>query len=137
MKRINIYPGKYQAELNDLINNVTKQSFCTVKIYDSYIQLIWENPATDNVVYTLMLMLFRVVMFENPIYRHSPRLRDLAWGLIDTDLHKTEEEKLKQFLKSHKELNIEGYVVFRMELHQEKLDMMLYSIVKKINSSKY
>ena len=137
MKRTNLHPGKYHTQLNELVSNLTKKNLCAIKIYLSYVQIIWESTALDTIAQELMEMLYCVAMEENPVYRHSPKLRDIALGLINSDLHKQEQEKLKQFIKSNKDFNIEGYVIFRMEEHHKKLDMMLYSIMKKINSTKY
>ena len=132
MKRIAIHTKKYIAELDDFTHSV--RNICTVNNRNKY---IWESSATNIFIEALMLLLHTIALLENPVYRHSPKLRDLAEGLLNTNTYEHEKTILTAFVKTNKELCLEGYVTFRMEAYHEKLDMMLYTIVKKINSNKH
>jgi len=98
---------------------------------------IWEAPSTETFARSLMHLLHKIALAENPVYRHSPKLRELADGLLTTDTFAQTLAQLKVFIKSSKEINLDGYVIFRMEAYRTKLDMMLYNIVKKINLNRY
>ena len=131
MRRIRIYSAKYAAELADFAHDIS--DICTV----NNCMYIWESPVTERFARSLMHLLHRIAMNENPVYRHSPKLRDLADGLLDTDTHAWALVELTAFLKTGRAIILEGYVTFRMEAYHAKLDMMLYTIVKKINLSKH
>jgi len=98
---------------------------------------IWQPPATEAFARSLMHVLHKIALAQNPVYRHSHKLRDMADGILNTDTHAHALTQLKTFLKSNNAINLEGYVTFRMENYRAKLYMMLYSIVKKINLSKH
>jgi len=134
MKRTIIHTSKYKTELAHFAQSAT---FCTVKNLQTHMQFIWESPAAKIFAQALMLLLHKIAMAENPVYRHSPKLRDLADGLLSTDTHTQALAELTAFLKANKEINLEGYVIFRMEEYRAKLDMLLYTIMKKINLSKH
>jgi len=134
MKRTIIHTSKYKTELAQFAQSAT---FCTVKNFQTHTQFIWENSATPIFAHSLMHLLHIISMAENPVYRYSPKLRDLANGLLDTDTYTQALAELASFLKANKEINLDGYATFRMEEYRAKLDMMLYTIMKKINLSKY
>ena len=98
---------------------------------------ILEAPATEALARSLMHVLHKIALAQNPVYRHSPKLRDLADGILNTDTFARALAQLKAFLKSSKEINLEGYATFRMEAYRAKLDMMLYTIMKKINLGRH
>lgn len=132
MKRTIVHTSKYKTELANFMQSMPVFN----KIQDGT-TLAWEVSAADNFAQALMLLLHKLAMSENPVYRHSPKLRDLADSLFNTDVHTKAVTELKAFIKSNKELNIEGYVTFRMEAYHTQLDMLLYTIMKKINLSKH
>ncbi len=82
----------------------------------------------------LTSLLEEAAALENPVYRHSPRLMDIAHDLRGTPVHQENERKLTEFLKYNAAINIEGYVAFRMEDYSYKLDLMTYSLIKKLRT---
>jgi len=136
MRRLTIHTSNYKSELINFAKSVAESNLCAIKSHPGGINLTWKNSDCSSIFEELLLLLQNIAMYENHVYRHSPKLRDLAEGLKNTELHMYELQQLKAFLKANKELNLEGYVTFRMEAYREKLDMMLYTIVKKINLSK-
>ena len=136
MKRLNIHTSNYKSELTGFKKVLEKNNLCLVQPYTGGISLAWESLANDMVIDALLLMLQSIVMHENPVYRHSPKLRDLANSIKDTELHIHELQLLKAFIRANKNIHLDGYAAFRMEAYREKLDMMLYRIVKKIKSGK-
>lgn len=134
MKRTIIYTSKYKTELAQFAQSAT---FCTVKNFQTHTQFLWENSATQSFAQSLMHLLHRITIAENLVYRYSPKLRDLASGLLGTDIHTQALAELIIFLKANKEINLDGYAAFRMEEYRAKLDMILYTVIKKINLSKY
>jgi len=140
MKRITIHTTSHKSKLLTFAKNAAERNLCIIeKKYhtgDYSVKLTWETSATSAFIQALILLLYDIATHENPIYRHSPKLRDLAEGLQGTPLHKCDTEQLKAFLRTNKDLHIDGYAAFRMETYRANLDMMLYKIIKKINSTK-
>jgi len=148
MKHIAIYTIRYKNELENFMTNAKKNNFCiTNKKQDTsnvipskascfFMKLAWEKSVADKITQELIHMLYHIVTNENPVYKYSPKLKDLSTSLHNTPQYENDVEQLKSFLHSSKELNIDGYVTFRMDEYKEKLDMMLYKIVKKINFGK-
>jgi len=83
----------------------------------------------------LLKFLMDIAESENPVYKHSARMRQMALDLRNAPIFAHELRLLKAFVSSERELNIEGYVTFRMGEFREKLDLMVYSLVKKIKFS--
>ena len=81
----------------------------------------------------LMIFLTDITLQENPIYQHSPKLQDMAHDLRKTPLYTAGLLDLSNFLKHSRILHLEGYVTFRMSEYREKLDLMSYSLIKKMN----
>jgi len=80
----------------------------------------------------LIALLIDIALEENPVYRHSQKLRDMAYDLRDTALHRKLAGDLTRFLTRARDLHLEGYLNFRMAEYREKLDMMSYSLIKKM-----
>ena len=140
MKRITIHTTNHKSKLLRFAETAAEHNLCiTEKNHqtgDYSIIFAWEASVTSAFIQALIILLYDIVTYENPIYRHSPKLRNLAEGLQDTQLYQCDIERLKAFLRANKDLNIDGYLAFRMEAYRAKLDMMLYRIIKKINSTK-
>ena len=133
MQRITLHTSNYKQELIDFVQALQKQGLISVKNNNT---LMWEKAETSSLCEELLLLLQHIAMQENPVYRHSPKLKDLAEGLRKTELHIHERIQLAEFTRHNKELNLEGYVLFRMGAYRERLDLILYTIVKKINAAK-
>ena len=80
----------------------------------------------------LMTLLADIAIQENPVYQHSPKLREMAGDLCGTPLYAAVRKDLTRFIKRSRVLHLEGYVAFRMSDYCEKLDMMSYSLIKKM-----
>jgi len=132
MKRLTIHTGKYERELAQFAANITEQ--CTVaQISQSTIVLSWNKSLSIVIVQTLMLLLHCIALQENPVYRYSLRLRSLADELLHTEIYDSEAHFLLKFLRTNKTIHLEGYINFRMENYIAQLDLMLYSVAKKLN----
>jgi len=131
MKRFTLYTERYiqkarefMAQKNCCVHNEEKRGGQFAFYFT------WEggDPAQ-----ALMELLEEVALQENPVYRHAPKMRMLARELRSTPLFVNEVNELRQFLRINKYLHIEGYVAFRMGKYCEKLDMVSYSLIKKLN----
>jgi len=140
MKRITIHTTNYKNKLINFAEAVAARNLCiTEKEHqagDYSIKFTYETSATSDFVHTLILLLYDIATHANPIYRYSPKLKDLAENVQNTPLHKRNIKQLQAFLRTNKALHIDGYATFRMEAYHTALDMMLYKIMKKINSTK-
>jgi len=90
------------------------------------------NIADDFIVDGLLALLINTALQENPIFKHSPKLRDMAGDLRDTQVYVNLKRGLIRFLRANNSLHLDGYVAFRMTEYREKLDMMSYSLIKKM-----
>ncbi len=77
-------------------------------------------------------LLEEAAALTNPVYRYSPRLMDIARDLRGTPIRQENERRLTEFLTPNASLNVEGYVAFRMAEYNYKLDLMTYSLIKKL-----
>jgi len=136
MKRITLNTLRYKPELSCFAENAAAQNICTAQQAKNGILLIWETSKTSVLVALLLHLLQYIAVQENPIFKYSKKLQQLTTDLQHTDIHNIETEKLTEYIKSNKELNLEGYVAFRMAEYKGKLDSMLYSVIKKINLHK-
>ena len=80
----------------------------------------------------LLAMLLDITEMENPVYRQSNKLRSMAHGLRRTPLAARELQRLREFVAENSSLHIDGYITFRLSEFREKLDILIYSLVKKI-----
>lgn len=141
MKRLILHTTNYKNELINFTETAANHNLCTIEKArpgpQGYSTIFtWQAAVSTLFIQSLMHFLYSIAISQNPVYRHSPKLRHLAEGLQNTPLHKSNLKQLKAFLRAGNELHIDGYVTFRMEEYRQKLDMMLYTIVKKIRSNK-
>jgi len=134
MKRVMIYTTKNTSELADFAKSIS----CDICSVESEVPLglVWRASNSDKVLATLLQLIHKIAMNENPVYRNSPKLASIAEGLVNSPIHNSEIQKLKDFLRISKVLNLDGYIMFCTDEYRAKLDLMLYTIVKKINASK-
>ena len=137
MRRFTFFTRKYENELKEFVAKATEAK----AIYIEKNEFFKRNEefalgvaiADKNTFCEILLgLLMDISVSENPIYKHSAKLRIAAEGLNNTPIFTRELRRLKEFLSESRELNIDGYVIFRMNEFKEKLDMMVYSLVKKI-----
>jgi len=140
MKRLILYTINYEGELR----NFAKNTAGLVKVNWAKwhekkrvfgLCLSWEYAYGDGVIEELMYFLEDIAVTENPIYRNSAKLRNMAQNLRYAPVHKRERKRLKGFLRENGILHLEGYTTFRMEEYRDRLDMMTYSLIKKLNMS--
>ena len=87
-----------------------------------------NNLDTDSLAYLLEY----IVIQEHPVYRHSPKLTDIALDLPHTKLHKANRLVLKRYLEENDLLHLEGYAAFRMTEYRNHLDIIMYGFIKKL-----
>jgi len=85
-----------------------------------------------NFTERLMALITEIALLENPVYKYSAKLRDMAKDLQGTPLYTQGLSELSYFLKHSRLLHLEGYAAFRMSKYREKLDIMSYSLIKKM-----
>jgi len=135
MKRFTLCAAKYETDLRRFARKAEAAKI--IYIHDN---LKEKNGLALNVTFLqrkifceqLLAFLMDIAEGENPVYKNSSRLRTLARDLRDTPVFASELNLLEEFISSESALNIEGYVTFRMDGFHEKLDLLVYSIVKKI-----
>ena len=136
MKRLTISTYRYKQLLEDFVTKAEK-SGCLItlnigmqaKMFYLICQYNHKHPAFTE---GLMTLLTHIVIQENPLYHNSPKLQGMAHDLRGTSLYETSLKNLVHYLVHCKTLHLEGYVIFRMGEYREKLDMMSYSLIKKL-----
>ena len=117
MKRITLCTCSYEEKLREFADMIKENGLAEVMDKEAVINnvnLSWKQINSSRFTDALMVLLENVAALENPIYKHSPKLRALADGLRNTPLHQRELARLREFVKTARMLNIEGYITFRM-----------------------
>ena len=134
MKQLTITTHLYSRQLSDYAARAVDDGFFTVRssgwnggVFSINCQ--YNPPALYK---GLMTLLADIAMLENPVYQHSTKLQCMARDLLSAPAYSTYEKALAGFLKHSKVLHLEGYVAFRMAEYREKLDLMSYSLIKKL-----
>ncbi|MCL1863317.1 MAG: hypothetical protein FWF78_07115 [Defluviitaleaceae bacterium] len=127
MKKFLLLTDKHESALHVFIKKACEEY--VVKPTDGLKFYICD---TEMFCEMLLGLLLEVAESENPMYKHSSKLREMAKNLKGTPLYGRELNHLKKYVNTNTELHLEGYVTFRMEELKGKLDLMVYSLVKKI-----
>lgn len=80
----------------------------------------------------LASLLERVIIHGHPVYGHSPKLADIAASLKHTEIHQANVIELSRYLGENDLLHLEGYAAFRMSDYRNRLDMLMYCVIKKL-----
>ena len=161
MKKFVIFTTKYEAELRKFAATAAADEMIyieenehstfllpTAEIVEQFPDIEWgeknKKNATDGFAASfavarrdafceaLLRFLMDIAENQNPVYRQSTKLRAMAGKLRDGHFFAQEKRRLGEFLRGTRWLVLEGYIAFRMTEFCEKLDMMMYSLVKKI-----
>ena len=137
MKRLTIYTHSYGQELERFAARVKECEGLIIRSMgpqESGQVSVVCHYRRDNSTFLdgLAILLAEVAQQENPLYRHSPKMRDMADDLRGTQIFASIKAALVGFLKHSTVLYLEGYVAFRMSEYREKLDYMSYSLIKKM-----
>jgi hypothetical protein len=132
MKRFTIYTVKYANELDEFAAKAAASEAIYIKRKPNNFILSFTVSQREAFFEMLLAVLTDIAVRENSVYRYSAKLREMAQDLRNTPLYGRELRQLREFVSESNELHIEGYVTFRMCEFREKLDTMIYSLVKKI-----
>ncbi|MCL2361382.1 MAG: hypothetical protein FWC73_06175 [Defluviitaleaceae bacterium] len=128
MKQLTIYTRIYAHLLEEFVHDTYK-----IDNRSGLFSLTCRVNLTDGrFIEGIISMLTDIAQQENPIYQHSPKLRDMAGDLHNTQVYANLKKELIRFIRHNSNLHLEGYVSFRMTEYREKLDMMSYSLIKKM-----
>jgi hypothetical protein len=133
MKTLTLYTYSYETALQAFAAEAAGAGRLLVKNEGRreglfYLCCAYAPEALENIIF----LLEHITVQENPIYRYSVKLQNLAQDLRGTSVHDENKRRLFQYLKHNREINLEGYAAFRMADYRDKLDMMTYSLVKKM-----
>jgi len=92
----------------------------------------FEVHCTNLDIEALAQFLEHIAVLRHPVYRYSPKLINIALELRHTEIHETNVKQLTQYLQENDTLHLEGYIAFRMADYHNKLDMMTYCIIKRL-----
>lgn len=136
MKRLTIYTARYETQLKNFAGSTKNVNTLWSKWRDKNrlfgLCLTWGKDSNAYVTEQLVLLLQELAATENPVFKNSPKLLQMAKDLQSTESHGREVGRLKSFLRSNRSLNIEGYINFRMNEYRNSLDILSYKAMKKI-----
>ena len=137
MKRLMIYTHEYNKELEYFAARAKECEGLIIRNFEQsqngQVSIVCHYRRDDNAFLDgLAALLAEIAQQENPLYRHSPIMRDMADDLRNTQIFAGIKAALVGFLKHSTVLYLEGYVAFRMSEYREKLDYMSYSLIKKM-----
>jgi len=137
MKRLSIYTAKYEKEKNEFAARaaaagivITRDGGFCEKRQMFYTKFTCLDERSVNLELTALLM--DIAEAENAVYRYSPKMRGAAAKIRQTPVFQQEAALLKIFLAENKFLFLEGYTTFRLNEYRENLDMMIYTMIKKL-----
>ncbi|MCL1842850.1 MAG: hypothetical protein FWF79_03480 [Defluviitaleaceae bacterium] len=136
MEQFVIFTVKYEKKLLEFAAKATAEELMQVnfskKVKRDTYALAFSLAKREAFCTSLMDFLMDIAVEENPVYAHSSKLRDMAQDLRNTQIYARELRRLRGFFLGSREVHIDGYVTFRMGEFREKLDHMIYKLVKKI-----
>ena len=127
MKELAIFTYKYIELLNGFAVSCAQEVRRKNNMY--FVKCTTTEPAFIS---RLLNLLIDIALQENPIYQQSPKLREMAKDLHQTEVYTNLKNALATYVRYNRVLHLEGYIAFRMAEYREKLDMMSYSLIKKM-----
>ena len=134
MKCIKISTEKYQAKLENFAIAMQEKKICTVSDFTLHappIKFSWTKVKHNEVLKAIMFLLHTLAAFENPVYKHSPKLITVAVSIICAQTYKQDMVNLTSCITKAEVINIDGYITFRLNEYMANLDTMLYTIMRK------
>ncbi|MCL2528032.1 MAG: hypothetical protein FWE42_06370 [Defluviitaleaceae bacterium] len=135
MKQVKIYTHRYKSLLEEFVNSICLPDETVTIHKKSGLFFVYQDFYQPIVMEKLMSLLIEIALQENPLYQQSPKLREMAGELHGMPLYMSMQKSLNRFIKASRTLHLEGYVTFRMAEYREKLDIMSYSLIKKMKLS--
>ena len=137
MKRFTLCTAKYETVLQEFTAKAAAAEIIYIDNTENIGQSLSFMIARRETFHEMLLkLLMDIAENENPVYKHSENLRKMARDLRSSPTFERELLLLGEFTAATRQLNLEGYVTFRMCEFREKLDLMIYSLVKKIKFCK-
>ena len=135
MKQLTITTSQYSQQLKDFAQKAEalgQLSHIRTNCIGKQFTINCQYGSVQNIVDDIIILLTNIAINENPIYKNSPKLQSMARDLHNTGVYVNLQKALIHFMKQNQNLHLEGYVNFRMSDYHEKLDMMSYSLIKKM-----
>jgi len=137
MKQLTLLTSRYKQLLDSFTSHASTDGGLTIRKTGNLSNAIFFtncfiSPSEPVFIEGLINLLVNIALQENPVYQHSSKLRDMAGDLQGTQLYANLRRGLIRFMKHSPSIHLEGYVAFRMKEYREKLDMMSYSLIKKM-----
>ena len=137
MKLLTICTHNYSQMLECFVARAVADSTLTIRrrqwAHSKLVSAVCAyNPTSPVVAQKLTNLLVDIALQENPVYKQSAKLREMAADLRVTPIYDALCRDVTHFIKHSRVLHLEGYVTFRMSEYREKLDIMSYSLIKKL-----
>jgi hypothetical protein len=129
MKKFALHSVLHKAALSEF---VAKAAAAEIIYIDENGFVIAKEDAFCEI---LLHFLMDIAESENPIYKKSSGMQKMAQDLRSSPIFAQELCALTEFVSAENALHVDGYTTFRMEAFREKLDLLVYSLVKKIKFS--
>lgn len=130
MSKLNVYTDIYTSKLLDWAekNKYKNKIYNKGYIYNGYYVEVENN---NNCKESLSILLEEVILHKNPITRGYKCLCDNIKNSIFIPCRNDIYSDLSKFLQDNNQINIDGYISFRMDEYNYLVNLVLYTIVKK------
>lgn len=127
MSNFKLMTDKYEAEAREILTKARDAG--EIRALTRFEFYIMEH---EKFCEALLGLLLKIAENENPMYKNSAKLREMAKDLKRTPIYASELHLIKKYVATNTEMHLEGYVTFRMDEIKGRLDLMVYSLVKKL-----
>jgi hypothetical protein len=132
MRLLTVCTEQYEKQLRIFMGNAPVSVRNESRVGLLYSLRCAYEPAEFLFADALADFLENLILYENPVYRHSPKMRNAAGELRRTAVHTENREQLRLYLAENKSLHVEGYTAFRMAEYRYRLDMLMYGLIKRL-----
>lgn len=128
MDILTIVTSKHRTALEDSATSFFPLSCTPVESNLYGVEIPKSKVNTEALIY----LLERIIIEGHPVYGNSPKLADMAQELQQTEIHKCNINDLTLYIKENDLLHLEGYASFRMTDYRNRLDILMYCLIKKL-----
>ncbi len=126
MLNVTVYTKRYSLELSKfLVSNKVSYELFEASGFKAFV-----IPTATVYLKSFIQMLKCFVLDRNPIVKRSQRLKNILLQSVFTEPNNISED-LQNYISLNQTINMDGYVDFRLQDYTNKIDSILYAVVKK------
>jgi len=121
MRILSFHTKEYKEHFEDI------EDFHYVNLLDNYysFSIRYENFNIDSIVTVIK----NILLDNNPITKNSKKIRGIVLNNFNGFDEKVREDILS-FFDGETQMNIDGYITFRLSGYEYKVNYILYKLIK-------